>query len=87
MMGKRSSPEITSSRERIGAHQDHLRGPKVQQYHQPHQLAGPILFRPMRTGPDQIEVALALQLEDSQLLSPPMLLDRTGGLHCPVFRL
>jgi hypothetical protein len=90
MKGKRSIQEIISSRERIGVHQDHqdhLRGPKVKHYRQSHQVAGPISSRPTRTGPDPIEVALTLQLEDFQVLTPPVLLGRTGGLHYPVFRL
>jgi hypothetical protein len=87
MKGKRSMQEIISSRERIGVHQDHLRGPKVKHYRQPHQVAGPISSRPTRTGPNPIEVALTLQLEDFQVLTPPVLLGRTGGLHYPVFRL
>lgn len=87
MKGKRLIQEIISSRERIGVHQDHLRGPKVKHYRQSHQVAGPISSRLTRTGPDPIEVALTLQLEDFQVLTPPVLLGRTGGLHYPVFRL
>ena len=85
-MGKRSSQEITSSRECTGVRQDHLKGPKVQHYRQPPQLAGPILSRPARTGQDPIELALTLRLEDFHFLTPPMLLERTGGLHYLVFR-